>query len=54
MAILLVVRQDDADGAKHHPIPLSGGDSKAFAKEFGRTRAMDRHSAADKEDKIAA
>jgi hypothetical protein len=25
---------------KHHPIPLSGGDSKPFAKELGRTRAM--------------
>lgn len=25
---------------KHHPTPLSGGDRKALAKEFGRARAM--------------
>jgi hypothetical protein len=25
---------------KHHPIPLSGGDSKPLAKEFGTTRLM--------------
>jgi hypothetical protein len=25
---------------EHHPIPLSGGNSKALAKEFGSIRAM--------------
>jgi len=25
---------------KHHPLPLSGGDRKALAKELGRARAM--------------
>lgn len=25
---------------KHHPMPLSGGDRKALAKELGRARAM--------------
>lgn len=25
---------------KHHPVPLSGGDRKALAKELGRARAM--------------
>jgi hypothetical protein len=27
-------------GPKHHPMPLSGGDRKALAKELGRARAM--------------
>ena len=38
LAILLVVRQDDANGSKHHLAPLTEGDRKAIAKEFGRTR----------------
>jgi hypothetical protein len=25
---------------KHHPVPLSGGERKALAKELGRARAM--------------